>query len=115
MKKTIIKKIKTNLLLERDAILSKQLEPIDIDTEGDEIDKIQSNIIIHTHKQLMLRDSLRLKSIDAALLKLDEGSFGICEECAELISEKRLLINPMCINCIGCAEELERQAKNTRM
>jgi DnaK suppressor protein len=45
--------------------------------------------------------------IDNALKKIADGSFGNCEECGEEIAEKRLLINPGFITCIGCAEKLE--------
>jgi DnaK suppressor protein len=48
-----------------------------------------------------------LQKIDEALLKLSEGTYGICEDCGETISEKRLKILPFAIYCIDCQERRE--------
>ena len=48
-----------------------------------------------------------LVSIDAALLRLEEGDFGDCFECDEAINPKRLEADPTAILCINCAEALE--------
>jgi RNA polymerase-binding transcription factor len=51
-----------------------------------------------------------LHDIDEVLRKIGEGSYGICEECGEEISEKRLKVIPtaaLCINCQGTKEQLE--------
>jgi DnaK suppressor protein len=42
--------------------------------------------------------------IDAALQRLDEGSFGYCVKCDEPIAEKRLALNPAVPTCISCAK-----------
>lgn len=114
MKKTLLTKIKKALLEERETILSKQSVIIDIDTSGDEVDIIQSNIIINTHKQLLLRNKNRLQHIGIALSKIDEGTYGICEECEEPINIERMKVNTICKLCIFCAEQLERASKNKK-
>jgi DnaK suppressor protein len=43
--------------------------------------------------------------IDAALKRLDAGTFGLCEECGGTISEQRLQAIPFTSVCAGCAEE----------
>jgi len=48
-----------------------------------------------------------LQKIDEALLKLGEGTYGICEDCGEAISGKRLTILPFAIYCIDCQERRE--------
>ena len=51
-----------------------------------------------------------LLDIDEVLRKIREGSYGICEECGEEISEKRLKVIPtaaLCIDCQGTKEQLE--------
>lgn len=112
--KNFINKIQKVLIAEKENILAKQLEPIDIDISGDEVDEIQGKILANVQAQLSSRDKLKLKSIDIALEKINEGVFGFCEECGEKIAEKRLNINPMFINCIGCAEQLEAEEKQNR-
>jgi thiamine pyrophosphokinase len=49
--------------------------------------------------------------IDHALAKIDEGTFGICEECEEPISMKRLEARPETTLCIRCKEDQERIEK----
>ena len=49
-----------------------------------------------------------LQKIDEALRKLNEGTYGICEDCGEEISEKRLSILPYAIYCIDCKEKREK-------
>lgn len=45
----------------------------------------------------------RLTDIDAALGRLEEGTYGRCETCAGPIATERLLARPTARTCIGCA------------
>lgn len=45
----------------------------------------------------------RLGQIDAALARLDLGSYGRCERCSEVIGEGRLEARPAATLCITCA------------
>lgn len=44
-----------------------------------------------------------LADIGAALRRLDDGTYGRCEMCAELIATERLLARPTARTCIVCA------------
>jgi DnaK suppressor protein len=48
-----------------------------------------------------------LIKMDAAERKLNEGTYGICEECGMDISEGRLAALPFAIRCVECEEKLE--------
>ncbi len=48
-----------------------------------------------------------LMKIDEALRKIDQGTYGICEECGEPITEERLRILPFAIYCRECQERKE--------
>jgi DnaK suppressor protein len=48
-----------------------------------------------------------LKDIDEALLKLNEGRYGICEQCGAEISAARLKAMPFARYCIVCKEQQE--------
>ena len=48
-----------------------------------------------------------LIKMDAAERKLNEGTYGICEECGKDISEERLKALPYAIRCIECEEKFE--------
>lgn len=54
------------------------------------------------------RRQQELTRIDAALHRLDEGTYGECLECGEPISEQRLALDPSAPHCIGCADHAER-------
>lgn len=61
---------------------------------------------------LRIRDRERklIKKIRAALTRMDEGVFGVCDECGEDIGVPRLKARPvtkLCINCKSKQEEDE--------
>jgi len=55
-----------------------------------------------------------LLKIDEAIRKLDEGTYGICEDCGDEISEQRLKILPYAIYCIDCKEKREKMEEMQR-
>ncbi|MGD0281499.1 MAG: TraR/DksA C4-type zinc finger protein [Dissulfurispiraceae bacterium] len=59
---------------------------------------------LSTHRETLIK-------IDAALRKLEEGTYGICEECGEDISEERLKILPFAIYCRDDQEKREIMEK----
>jgi DnaK suppressor protein len=61
------------------------------------------------------RDLNRLREIDYALEKIENGSYGICEEMDEPISKKRLEKMPWARLCLQAAEEQERNQKTYRV
>ena len=44
-----------------------------------------------------------IRAIDAALKRIEDGSFGICSSCGEDISEERLNAVPHAVKCRKCA------------
>ena len=63
---------------------------------------------------LRIRDRERrlIKKVKEALQRIDDGTYGICEECGEEISLSRLKARPvtrLCINCKAKQEEEESQ------
>ncbi len=62
------------------------------------------------------RDRKLILKIKEALARIEEGTFGICEDCGEEISEERLKARPVTTLCIACktkaeAEEAEDKKK----
>lgn len=123
-KKTITKiennfliEIKEGLLAEKEkivAILATPKPVEEVDFAGDEIDAIQGKISIEIANQLKGRDELKLIRINAALRRIDEKNYGICGDCGDDISQKRLLAQPLIMICIGCAEEQESEQKKVK-
>ena len=54
-----------------------------------------------------------LKEVQAALQKIEEGSFGSCERCGEAISDKRLEALPFARYCITCQRAVEEEERMT--
>ena len=55
---------------------------------------------------------VKLKQVEAALKKVEDGEYGICEQCEQEILETRLEIMPYTEFCIQCLSEIE---KNTSL
>jgi len=66
-------------------------------------------------RQLMMglgeKEFEKLRLVEEAIEKLDEGKYGICLECKELISEERLAVIPFALHCVDCLKIIEK--KNT--
>jgi DnaK suppressor protein len=62
---------------------------------------------------LRIRDRERrlISKINGALDRLDLGTFGVCEECGEDISDKRLKARPVTTRCINCKKKQENDEK----
>ena len=48
------------------------------------------------------RRAMMLRNIEAALRRLDDGDYGLCRDCEELINPKRLDFDPTALRCIDC-------------
>jgi RNA polymerase-binding transcription factor len=52
-----------------------------------------------------------LRQVEAALMRVKEGTYGICQECEEPISPKRLQALPWAKFCVRCQEMLGAMAE----
>jgi RNA polymerase-binding protein DksA len=50
-----------------------------------------------------------LADIDAALKRIEDGTFGICTNCGKQIPEERLEARPWATLCIDCQRDRERR------
>ncbi|HIQ21467.1 MAG TPA: TraR/DksA family transcriptional regulator [Planctomycetes bacterium] len=57
---------------------------------------------------LMESEGATLEQIEAALERIEEGTYGQCEECGERIPKKRLDAIPYATMCVKCAAQYER-------
>ena len=65
---------------------------------------------------LRIRDRERklIFKIQEALQRLDDGNYGICEECGEEIGIERLKARPVTTLCIGCKSSQEIEERKAR-
>lgn len=47
----------------------------------------------------------QLDDVDAALARVEDGTYGTCESCGEQISAARLEFRPMSVKCVNCKSE----------
>jgi len=58
---------------------------------------------------LMESEEATLENIEAALERIEDGTYGLCEECGVKIPRKRLDAIPYSSMCVKCASQLEQQ------
>ena len=88
---------------------SKEREVLD-QGESSEVD-IQEDIEF----ALIQMKAETLNKVDAALRRLDEGTYGDCFECGEEISEARLRALPFAVRCKDCEEARETAEQRERI
>jgi DnaK suppressor protein len=66
---------------------------------------------------LRIRDRERklISKIDEALGRIDDGSYGTCEECGRDIGFARLKVRPVTTLCIECKEEQEAEERRRKL
>ena len=79
-------------------------------TESGDSDFTQEELAAIKQNLIAMRKAL-LKEIDNAISKIEEGTYGICDECGETISKKRLSVIPYSNLCITCKSKIEKEEK----
>lgn len=108
--------IKENLLFQKSEILNRDQEfkaaQTTIEKCSDDADstvqELNNNVSIHLHE----RERKSLYSIEKALSKFSENTYGLCEQCGDDIGLKRLKARPLAVLCICCMEESENSIRN---
>jgi len=84
------------------------LSPDDLPDETDlAASEISQNLVF----KLRDRERQLLAKIDEALFRMEEGTFGVCEDCEEPIEPRRLEARPVSTMCIACKERQEHKEK----
>ena len=48
--------------------------------------------------------------IDDALMRIEDGTYGTCEDCGKKINRERLKIMPFAKLCVACQSDVEKQS-----
>ena len=101
------------LLAEREQVLA-ELAGIKVEGPGQMTYGSQAAAATHVFEQqrdLALRDrnEQHLAAVDAALARLDAGTYGLCESCAKPIAPERLEALPSAALCIDCQRSARRR------
>ncbi|MBM61986.1 MAG: hypothetical protein CL484_03435 [Acidobacteria bacterium] len=103
----------------KDALLRKRSEIIDagggnkpIQTtegtssrQGDLADQATGNNEVHIQLRLKQTDAKILQAIEEALVRVEEGTYGVCRDCGEPVAAARLKAIPWTRVCISCKEK----------
>jgi RNA polymerase-binding protein DksA len=68
-----------------------------------------ATLIMDLNLHQLDQQSQEMKAIEAALGRLESGSYGICSECGGEIGLERLHAVPTATRCIDCQARLEQQ------
>lgn len=75
---------------------------------GDVGDMSTKDILESFKMRITDREAKYLKKIERALQKIDDGTYGICENCGACIGYERLKLRPVAELCIKCKLEQEK-------
>jgi DnaK suppressor protein len=116
--KSTLDELRKGLLKRKDAILKEAKTEIAkymsgenrqlVDTALDDGDWAVVDISEDINLMRLMSHRKAMHDIDESLRKIAEGTYGICEECGEPISERRLTVIPTATLCISCQENKER-------
>lgn len=81
---------------------------------GDILDSVSEERTRELDMILTDREKQKLKQIDDALDRIEEETYGLCEECGIKIPRARLKVVPFAKYCVECKEVIEREEKYTR-
>lgn len=81
------------------------------DTFPDPLDRAMSESSRTIELRKRDRERKLLQKIRKAIQKMEDGTYGTCEECGDEISEERLRVRPEATLCIKCKEEQEKLEK----
>jgi DnaK suppressor protein len=101
----------------RQAELEKRIhnrEEIAVDSSADMLDQTQYASQRDMAAADLERESASLREVRAALRRIQRGTFGICVDCAEEISRKRLAAVPWTASCLACREAADPNGVSPR-
>ena len=111
MNEVDVKKYRALLIAKREEIVgkSRQREDIWIVPTNEQIEMVQLAGERDFAVRALEHQSKLLMQVGAALERADDGEFGICLECEESISPKRLAAVPWAAYCLHCQELRDAQ------
>jgi len=102
-------------IIEPDADIADDIQPLRTElNQSDIIDRASSEADRALELRARERQRKLISKIDAALARLDEGTYGFCEETGEPIALSRLEARPIATLSVEAQERHERKEKQYR-
>jgi DnaK suppressor protein len=83
-------------------------DEIVVENLADEMDRLQQQLSRDIAVRNLDQTSRLLKSVRAALDRIEDDVYGVCLRCEEPIPERRLKALPWAAYCVGCQETIDR-------
>lgn len=106
--KSLLLQMRRELLGEINKAVQTESEPGRFEI-GDAYDQASRERERDLGLMLSERDQRKLTEIDDALRRIEEGTYGICEECGSEIGSGRLKVMPFARVCVDCKGKIERE------
>ena len=113
-KKLDISKFRKLLLAEKERLQAERGEIVEKTEDASDYDYYDAadsaGEISEYSKDFAIEENVRdmLQRIDEALRKIEDGTYGVCDRCHNLIHPNRLRAIPYATLCIECQERMER-------
>jgi DnaK suppressor protein len=88
--------------------------PVEAGVVRDAEEQSVDDFVTEVDMALMQMKSETLNKIDQAIARLEDGTYGVCQECDEEISAARLKALPFAPLCRSCQEEAESTIRAAR-
>jgi DnaK suppressor protein len=107
MNKRDLKKFKSALEEKRDSIVhatgkKAHWDNMEDTRHGDFVDQASDDNEVHVNLRLLQIDAKLLRAIEAAIARIENGTYGICTNCEGEIGVARLKAVPWTSVCIAC-------------
>lgn len=119
------KELRKILIELRDEIVNKISQEMGTKVDEDPRMSTLSTMDIGDLSQLDLNEDIdytllnmqieRLREVENALDRLEEGTYGVCEECGASINLERLNVLPFTTCCVQCQERREQMGQGSKL
>jgi len=118
MDKEFLEKMRSTLLEMKETVLHNLIsENEDFKAAVEDLgvkdlaDIASNDIDVRTLEAVSTQDRLRLNKVESALIRLENGKYGVCARCSKKISRDRLEAIPYAVMCIDCKSDAEKKKK----
>ncbi|MBL8948859.1 MAG: TraR/DksA family transcriptional regulator [Myxococcales bacterium] len=109
LSKAQIEQLRALLLAERAQFLATQTRPVADDAIGDVQDHAAEAARVEREVRLADHGRERLAEVEAALVRIEDQTYGVCEETGDPIPFARLLLEPTTRYTVDALEGIERE------
>lgn len=97
-------RIKQEIAMHAQAAQDRSTAGNDIGDDASQIAEVSKSLALKRHLERLL------VQIEAAMRRIEQGVYGVCERCGQLINPERLEVLPYATMCLGCAKSAPHAA-----